>query len=121
MNAFVKVQTFYYITLVGVTSKMCVVGPYVSLLQFIYKQSFGFLIKQHLFSYAFCFHIILDIDECTTNNPCHTNATCNNTVGSFMCTCDSGFTGDGVNCTGMESIKFLLRYRIDFSGNIILV
>ena len=36
-----------------------------------------------------------------------------------MCTCDSGFTGDGMNCTGMDDIKFLLRYRIEFHVGII--
>ena len=44
---------------------------------------------------------ISDVDECS-NNPCHSNATCNNTLGSFLCTCYKGFTGDGRNCTGMK-------------------
>ena len=33
------------------------------------------------------FLLIVDIDECMTSQPCHANATCNNTVGSYMCTC----------------------------------
>ena len=31
---------------------------------------------------------------------CDENAECNNTIGSFQCICNSGFSGDGVNCTG---------------------
>ena len=28
------------------------------------------------------------------------NATCFDSIGSFVCTCNSGFEGDGVNCVG---------------------
>ena len=42
----------------------------------------------------------VDVDECTADPaPCDTNATCTNTDGSFECTCDAGYTGDGVGCT----------------------
>jgi hypothetical protein len=41
----------------------------------------------------------LDIDECFSD-PCHSNATCNNTIGSFTCTCVSGYAGDGFQCIG---------------------
>ena len=41
-----------------------------------------------------------DIDECKENTDnCSTNAQCHNTPGSFNCTCNSGFKGDGVNCS----------------------
>ncbi|XP_044181238.1 protein jagged-1-like [Acropora millepora] len=41
-----------------------------------------------------------DIDECHIANQCHQNATCNNTKGSYNCTCKGGFKGDGrINCT----------------------
>ena len=32
---------------------------------------------------------------------CHGNAICNDTIGSYECTCKYGYTGDGKNCTGM--------------------
>ena len=31
---------------------------------------------------------------------CHKEASCNNTHGSYVCICKSGFIGDGNNCTG---------------------
>ena len=47
----------------------------------------------------------VDIDECLVS-PCHGNATCNNTVGSYICACDSGYSGDGFNCSGKNIILF---------------
>ena len=49
---------------------------------------------------CFPFPIFLDTDECSTVSPCHANATCNNTEGSYTCKCDSGYYGDGVSCNG---------------------
>lgn len=47
---------------------------------------------------------------------CNANAACTNTPGSFTCACMTGYTGDGITCTGMlmntvniqTSIKSLL-------------
>ena len=49
-----------------------------------------------------CFSIsnLVDTDECSTLSPCHANATCNNTEGSYTCSCDNGFSGDGILCNG---------------------
>ena len=49
---------------------------------------------------------IADIDECLSD-PCHSNATCNNTDGSFTCTCISGYSGDGFQCMGKGDIVLL--------------
>ena len=49
-------------------------------------------------------YIISDINECKegTHN-CSSNAVCNNTKGSYNCTCKPGYEGDGNNCTGIIS------------------
>ena len=45
--------------------------------------------------------IVLDIDECTNGtHSCDVNAVCNNTRGSYNCTCKDGFHGDGETCMG---------------------
>ncbi|KAL9970529.1 hypothetical protein ACROYT_G022921 [Oculina patagonica] len=44
-----------------------------------------------------------DIDECTMNtDDCSPDADCSNAVGSFQCTCNPGFTGDGKTCQDID-------------------
>ena len=42
-------------------------------------------------------------------NPCHANATCNNTDGSYTCTCNSGYYGNGTNCSGKYFLTINLK------------
>ena len=41
-----------------------------------------------------------DINECESDdsNNCDENAQCTNTVGTYICSCNPGYTGDGVIC-----------------------
>jgi hypothetical protein len=43
------------------------------------------------------FHLI-----CSEVDPCHAEATCTNTVGSFTCACKPGYSGDGQSCTDIN-------------------
>ena len=53
-----------------------------------------------------------DVDECQSS-PCGDHAACNNTVGSYRCACDTGYTKntDGIckgnysNCTGTLKVS----------------
>ena len=48
-----------------------------------------------------CLNVVVDIDECTTNtHNCDPDASCINTDGSFNCTCNQGFSGNGTTCSG---------------------
>ena len=42
----------------------------------------------------------IDVDEFKGNHSCHENANCTNTIGSHVCDCQPGYTGNGQNCTG---------------------
>ena len=45
--------------------------------------------------------IFSDMNECELDrDDCHSNATCHNVVGSFMCACNDGFEGNGGSCIG---------------------
>ena len=44
-------------------------------------------------------YLLLDIDECAEDtDECDFHADCENTVGSYECTCNVGFSGNGRNC-----------------------
>ena len=48
-----------------------------------------------------CISLFTDIDECSdSTHNCHADATCANTDGSFTCTCNEGYTGNGTFCSG---------------------
>jgi hypothetical protein len=51
------------------------------------------------------------VNECLSNSTCDANATCNNTEGSYTCTCDSGYSGDGISCDGMHCTKVVITTR----------
>ena len=45
--------------------------------------------------------IFIDKNECDDiSPPCDLNARCNNTIGSYECTCNVGYSGDGKTCAG---------------------
>nr|XP_033465702.1 sushi, von Willebrand factor type A, EGF and pentraxin domain-containing protein 1 isoform X2 [Epinephelus lanceolatus] len=45
----------------------------------------------------------LDVDECALGSDCDEHASCQNTDGSYTCTCTHPYSGDGKNCT--EPVK----------------
>ena len=74
----------------------------------------AFIVISSLLSVSHCYILsqywilvvgfILDIDECAENihNCSKNNATCTNSKGSFNCSCNTGFRGDGYNCSGIS-------------------
>ena len=57
-----------------------------------------------------------DINECKAGKyNCVANANCQNTEGSFVCTCKPGYSGDGVSCTGENNTL------VFFTKNLFLV
>ena len=47
-----------------------------------------------------CF--LLDKDECVLGHDCHKNSTCTNSDGSYICSCEFGYTGDGRTCSNIN-------------------
>ena len=60
--------------------------------------------------YAYTILIYSDINECDLDslNDCDENANCTDTIGSYNCSCNSGYEGDGFNCTGYTTIHNVL-------------
>eukprot|EP00794_Sanderia_malayensis_P016185 gene16185-17812_t len=60
---------------------------------------------------------VKDIDECKLEGqlyPCHANAQCINTMGSYHCVCLPGFRGNGIQCDSIQ--HNLLRQYTDLCG-----
>ena len=58
---------------------------------------------------------LLDIDECSENfdvkmNDCHLNASCVNTQGSYNCSCNPTYIGNGSICEGKFIILSLRNF-----------
>ena len=85
---------FYYSAFVAVFTNLGASGRFG-------PASIGLVLLLLLFFFfGFCFFII-DVDECTASSSmCHENAFCNNTLGSFNCTCKPRYYGDGKTCKG---------------------
>ena len=46
---------------------------------------------------------LLDINECEVDlHNCDQQATCTNNPGSYSCACNTGWTGDGFTCGGIN-------------------
>lgn len=53
--------------------------------------------------YSVLFFVFTDIDECKTDSfNCDVNANCSDTLGSYECTCNDGYTGDGDVCSDID-------------------
>ena len=54
-------------------------------------------------NYCNYYYYHVDIDECAEPEfPCHENAQCLNTMGSYECFCNrNGYTGNGSICNGI--------------------
>ena len=56
------------------------------------------------------FYFFADIDECVKNlDNCDINAQCKNTDGSFVCMCNTGYSGNGLTCIAGKIIVFVIE------------
>ena len=53
----------------------------------------------------------VDVDECAVS-PCSVSARCDNLTPGFKCSCLSGYSGDGFNCTGENNALLSLKHPL---------
>ena len=63
-----------------------------------------------------CNFLHLDVDECAGGiDNCADEAVCTDTDGSYNCACNTGYTGDGVNCTSkLLHMLYYVLYKLFF-------
>ena len=63
--------------------------------------------KEHCLS-----NLSTDVNECSASpSVCHVNASCQNNLGSYVCSCNTGFTGDGKTCIGkISAFSFIVLF-----------
>ena len=56
----------------------------------------------------------VDVNECLNSslNDCDVNASCMDTFGSYMCSCNDGYFGNGFNCSGKLLSVPMYDYRL---------
>ena len=53
-----------------------------------------------------------DINECDNGqNDCDRDAICSNTIRSYSCTCDTGYYGNGIQCSAAHAVLVLSNYN----------
>ena len=53
-----------------------------------------------------------DIDECAEEtHHCHKSATCSNTVGAWLCTCNMGHDGNGKDCEDINECELGFKFE----------
>ena len=75
--------------------------------------NYSFKLLQFAINYLTC--ACIEIDECTTApSPCEHN--CSNTVGSFQCSCISGYLldDDGRSCDGTHLHVYTVKENNEF-------
>ncbi|CAK8671672.1 unnamed protein product [Clavelina lepadiformis] len=59
------------------------------------------ILNKHLICYN-----LIDVDECLSGlHNCDDNAKCTNTIGTFQCSCNNGFTGNGRICSNVNECE----------------
>ena len=71
------------------------------------------LAQINFFNMYYSYSPVVPINECVLRlDNCDVNAVCTDTATSFECACQSGYSGDGVNCTGKIIFSFCLLQMI---------
>lgn len=64
------------------------------------------------------FLFLTGFDECadTQLNNCDQNADCTDFPEGFACTCNDGFEGNGVQCTGIRDFRSVGLYKTEWNN-----